>query len=80
MKLIFLLKIKVIFKILEYLYVLKCDDKEEDFLKIYVNKFLIKEDFMLEWFVIVNEDRCRVRVIEWVIYYGYYFILNYIVG
>lgn len=76
MKLIFLLKMKVIFKILEYLYVLKCDDKEEDFLKIYVNKFLIKEDFMLEWFMILNE----VRVIEWVIYYGYYYILNYIVG
>lgn len=75
MKLIFLIEIKVIFKILEYLYVLKCD-----FLKIYVYKFLIKEDFMLERFIVVNEGRCRVRVIEWVIYYGYYFILNYIVG
>lgn len=80
MKLIFLSKTKVISKILEYLYAPKRDDKEEDFLKTHSNKLLIKEDPTLEWFMIVNEDRCRARVIEWVIYYGHHHILNYIVG
>lgn len=80
MKLIFLSKTKVISKILEYLYAPKHDDKEKDFLKTHSNKLLIKEDPTLEWFMIVNEDRCRARVIEWVIYYGHHHILNYIVG
>lgn len=80
MKLIFLSKTKVISKILEYFYAPKRDDKEEDFLKTHANKLLKKEDPTLKLFMILNEDRCRVRVIEWVIYYGHHHILNYIVG
>lgn len=80
MKLIFLSKTKAISKIWENFYAPKRDDKEEDLLKTNAIKLFVKANPTLKFFMILNEDRCRVRVIDWVIYNGHHHILNYIVG